>query len=116
MLRENIPIKTCDEIKHSIKGCPTPCNDNERVEGSTIYATYYHWQSVDPEPHGKTESWTDPIDQTEHLYYQAGSRAMFRIRDFLEELYRTGYHHKDIRDHWCETSCVQAIPGQCLYL
>lgn len=111
MLREDIPIKTCDEIKHSVKGCPTPCNDNERVEGFTIIDTYYHWQSVDPEPHGRLESWYSEHDKAEHLYYAAGSRAMFRIQDFLEELYRTGYQHKDIRHHWCEPVVAKLFPA-----
>lgn len=111
MLREDIPIKTCDEIKHSIRGCPTPCNDNERIEGNTIIETYYHWQSVDAEPHGEVETWVDPCGDAIHSCYIAGSRAMFRIRDFLQELHRTGYRLKDIRAHWAEPMVCKMFPA-----
>ncbi|MEL6464945.1 MAG: hypothetical protein AAFQ58_08245 [Pseudomonadota bacterium] len=110
MLREDIPIKTCDEIKYSIKGTPTPCNDNERVEGTMIYESYYHWQSVDKEPHGRMKSF-EVSDGTTQMYYLSGTRAMFRIDDFLAELYRTGYRHRDIRDNWCEPMVSKLFPA-----
>ncbi|WP_300057270.1 hypothetical protein [uncultured Roseobacter sp.] len=109
MLRENIPIKTCDEIKNSIKGCPVPCNDNERIEGNVIYETYYHWQSH-AEAHGQMKSWYSDVDETEILYYSPVSRVGFRIDDFLDELFRTGYYLKYIRYYWGEPLVSRLFP------
>lgn len=102
MRREDIPIKTCDEIRDSIKGCPTPCNENEHVVGNTIYETFYSWQSHGPsigqiERRTITTGWGDEGIRS---YYVPSARARSRLETFLEELQGTGYAHKDIRDAW----------------